>query len=74
MNSEYELAFYPWVIFLGSILSVASCSIGIDAINKLPKEGQKKSNKMYLIIILIISLLIMLYGCYDIYKHFTRSD
>ena len=73
MNSEYELAFYPWVIFLGSILSVASCSIGIGAINKLPKDSQK-TNKMYLIVILVISLLIMLYGCYDIYKHFTRSD
>jgi len=62
---------YPWIIFTGSILSVASCSIGIDAINTLPKDSQKKTNKMYLIAILIISLLIVVYGCYDIYKHFT---
>jgi uncharacterized membrane protein len=61
-----------WILFGLSVLTIATTSIGIQAIGYTTKGDNTKYNKLFLVVILMLSLLAFLITGYLTYLEFKR--
>jgi len=71
--------FEELVTFATSVLAIAACSIGIQAIGELPDEEDrttdeelKASNKHFLVILLVVAIFMLLISAYFLYSSFKK--